>query len=130
MRYDWNKALDAGTVVCSNYNTFDGEQKVGLFLILYDEQNDNSLIDDKNVVALKISTKSTCIPNYSVPIDTQLNNFVDNNCIICCSKVHTLHKKQQIYKVLGRLHPATYHKAFKVFMRFNNALTSQLISSI
>lgn len=130
MRYDWNKSLDAGTIVCSNYNTFEGEQKVGLFLILYDEQNDNSLIDDKNVVALKISTKGTCIPNYSVPIDTQLNNFLDDNCIICCSKLHTLHKKQQIYKVLGRLHPATYHKAFKVFMKFNNALTSQLINSL
>ena len=41
MRYDWNKPLIPGTIVCSNYNTFEGEQKVGLFLVLYDEQNDN-----------------------------------------------------------------------------------------
>lgn len=130
MKYDWNKPLLPGTIVCSNYNTFEGEQKVGLFLVLYDEQNDNSIIDNKNVIGLKLSTKNACVSNYSVAIDTKLNNFLDQECLVCCSKLHTLHKTEQIYKVLGQLHPATYHKVLKVFMKFNQEITNQLISNI
>lgn len=126
--YDWDRPLLPGTVICSNYNSFDGEKRVGLFVVLYDEQSDNSIIDDKNVIALKISTKGTCISNYSVEINRNLNDFLDNNCIVCCSKLHTLHKKEQVYKVLGGLHPATYNKVFKVFSKFNAKLQDQLIS--
>lgn len=128
--YDWDKPLTPGTVVCSKYNTFQGEEKIGIFIILYDEQTDNSILDDKNVLAFKLSTKSTCVSNYSVPIDTKLNNFLDNDCIACCSKLHTLHKKQQIYKVIGMLHPATYHRVFKVYNKFNNEIMSQLINNL
>ena len=130
MKYDWNRAIEPGTVVCSNYNTFEGEQKVGLFLVLYDEQNDNSIIDNKNIIALKLSTQSTCVSNYSVQIDRRLNSFLDNDCILCCSKLHTLHKTQQVYKILGTLHPATYHKVYKVFTKFNQALANQMINGI
>lgn len=126
--YDWDRPLLPGTVICSNYNSFDGEKRVGLFVVLYDEQSDSSIIDDKNVIALKISTKGTCISNYSVEINRTLNDFLDNNCIVCCSKLHTLHKKEQVYKVLGGLHPVTYNKVFKVFSKFNAKLQEQLIS--
>lgn len=130
MKYDWNRPLLPGTIICSNYNTFDGEQKVGLFVVLYDEQNDNNIIDNKNIVALKLSTKGTCVSNYSVPIETKLNNFIQQDCIVCCSKLHTLHKMEQVYKVLGMLHPATYHKIFKVFTKFNDEMNRQLIDNL
>ena len=130
MVYDWNRQLEPGTIICSNYNTFDGEQKVGIFMVLYDEQNDNNVVDSKNVIALKLSTQGTCVSNYSVQVDKDLNNFLDADCIMCCSKVHVLHKTKQIYKILGMLHPATYHRVFKVYHRFNRAVEDQLISNL
>ena len=128
--YDWDKPLLPGTVVCSKYNTFDGEDRVGVFLVLYDEQSDNQLADDKNVIAVKISTKNTCAGNYSVAIDRELNDFFDEDCIVCCSKLHTLHKKQQIYKVLGQLHSFTFKKVFQTYSQFNSSLQNQLIMNL
>lgn len=128
--YDWNKPLLPGTVICSSYGTFDDKQRVGIFVVLYDEQNDNYVLDNKNVVALKLSTKGTCVSNYSVQIDMKLNNFLDDDCIACCSKIHILHKKQQVYKILGILHPATYHKIYKMYMKFSNEINNQLIANL
>ena len=130
MNYDYNRPLLPGTVVCSKYNTFEGERKVGIFLILYDEQSDGNIMEDKNVLALKLSTKGTCVSNYSTDIDRKLNNFLTCDCIACCSKIHTLHKKEQIYKVIGYLHPATYHTVFKIFMKFNSQMVAQLTNNI
>ena len=130
MKYDWNKQLEPGTIICSNYNTFDGEKRVGVFMVLYDEQGDNNVLDNKNVIALKLSTKGTCIAGYSMQVDRDLNNFLDEDCIVCCSKLHTLHKVDQIYKVLGCLHPATYHRVFKMYHRFASAVETQLISNL
>ncbi len=127
MQYDWDRPLLPGTVICAKYGTFNGEDKVGIFVVLYDEQTDGNLISDKNVIALKVSTKDSCITNYSVPINRKLNDFMNEDCIICCSKLHLLHKKYQVYKVLGTLHPATYHNMFKVYSQFNNQMQNQLI---
>ena len=44
MNYDWNKPLLPGTVICSKYNNFEGEQTVGVFMVLYDEQTDSSIM--------------------------------------------------------------------------------------
>lgn len=130
MKYDWNSPLLPGAVVCSKYNTFGGEEAIGIFIVLYDEQSDSSIFEKKNVLALKLSTKGTCVSNYSVEVDRKLNNFLNNDCIACCSKIHILHKSEQIYKVLGYLHPATYHKVFKIYMKFNSEVVSQLVSNI
>lgn len=128
--YDWDKPLLPGTVVCSKYGAFDGGERIGVFLVLYDEQSDAQLSDDKNVIAVKISTKNTCVSNYSIPIDRKLNNFLDDDCIVCCSKLHTLHKKQQIYKVLGQLHPITFKKVFQTYTQFSSNVQNQLIMNL
>lgn len=130
MNYDWNEVLVPGTIICSNYNSFDGEKRVGLFVVLYDEQSDNNVLDKNNIIAIKLSTQNTCVSNYSVAVETKLNNFLNDSCIACCSKVHTLHKREQVYKKLGVLHPATYHRIYKAFMRFQNEVSNQLLVSL
>lgn len=130
MEYNWDRPILPGTVVCANFNTFNGERKVGLFVVLYDEQTDTNILDDKNVVALKLSTQNSCVSNYSVAVDNNLNNFLNDSCIACCSKLHTLHKREQVYKILGVLHPATYHRIFKAYMKFNSEMQSQLIANL
>lgn len=130
MNYDWNRPLLPGTVICAKYNKFDGSDAIGIFVILYDEQTDSSILEEKNVLAFKVSSKGTLLSNYSVQIDRKLNNFLNDDCIACCSKIHILHKKQQIYKVLGILHPATYHKIFKIYNKFNSEVMSQLVANL
>lgn len=130
MQYDWNRPLLPGTVICAKYNKFDGSDAIGIFVVLYDEQTDSSILEEKNVLAFKVSSKGTLLSNYSVQIDRKLNNFLNDDCIACCSKIHILHKKQQIYKVLGILHPATYHKIFKIYNKFNSEVMSQLVANL
>ena len=130
MEYNWNRPLLPRTVICSNFNTFDGEKKVGLFVVLYDEQSDPNVIDDKNVIAIKLSTQNSCMSNYSVAIDTNLNMFFNDNCIACCSKIHTLHKRDQVYKILGIIHPSTYHRIYKTYVKFANEINIQLLSNL
>lgn len=130
MHYDWNKPLISGTVVCSNYNLFDGTTKQGVFLVLYDEQMDINVLDKKNVVAIKISTQDTCVANYSVELNNNMNPFFDKPCIACCSKIHILHKKEQVYKVIGNLDMSTYKKVYKVYNKFLSELNRQVIDSL
>lgn len=130
MQYDWNRPLLPGTVVCSKFNNFEGKETIGIFVILYDEQGDNNISDTDNVIAIKLSSKGTCISNYCVGVDTKLNNFMNDDSVACCSKLHTLHKKQQIYKVLGILHPATWHNIYKQYMKFASNLQTQMMNEL
>lgn len=130
MEYDWSNILVPGSVVCASIGDFNGNKKIALFLVLYDEQNDNGTIDDKNVIALKLSTQTTCANNYIVPIDSKTNDFLDKNCVACCSKLHTLHKVSNIYKLLGVVSPNTLKRVYKVYTKFQNELNNQILNKI
>lgn len=130
MNYDWNQPLLPGTIVCSNFNTFDGERKAGIFIILYDEQNDSLVLDNKNAMAIKLSTKNTCVGNYVVEINREYHQFLNEDCIACCSKLHVLHKREQIYKVLGRLNPVTYKLVYKTYQKFFQEINRQLTNTL
>lgn len=119
-----------GTVVLSTYTNFNGDVVKGLFVILYDEQSDNNVLSKKNVIGLKLSTKNTCVTNYSVELTPETDKFLKNECIVCCSKEHVLHKESQIYRVIGRLTPNTFRKIYKVYNKFNSELLRQIVDSI
>lgn len=123
--YDWNSLLEPGTIVCSHYSNFDGTRCDGVFMIIYDEQSDMYNIDKKNVLAIKVSTKSTCITNYSVPVSIEKNSFLNENCIACCNKIHTLHKTKEVYRVLGKLDSGTYKRIFKTVYKVLNEIARQ-----
>lgn len=128
MNYDRNKPLLPGTIVASKFNTFDGDSKVGLFVVLYDEQSDtNNLIDTKNVVAVKLSTQNTLVSNYVVRVNRDRHSFLDNDCVACCSKLHILHKTKQIYKILGELDPGTYKNMYKMYETFKESVSKQMM---
>ena len=118
MNYNWNEPLIPGTIVCAKYNKFDGTSDTGIFCVLYDEQLDNNVQTRKNVTAVKLSTQLTLISNYSVDVDMERNSFLLSKSIVNCSKVHVLHKEQQVYKILGKLDTTTYTRVFKSYMKF------------
>ena len=128
MAYNWNRPLLPGTIVASNFNTFDGEPKVGLFVVLYDEQSDmDNMTDTKNVIAVKLSTQNTLVSSYVVRVNKDRHEFLDNDCIACCGKIHILHKTKQIYKVLGELTPGTYKNVYKMYETFKEAMNKQMM---
>lgn len=126
-KYDWNCSLDAGTIICSHYSNFDGVRCDGIFMVIYDEQKDNYNMDKKNILALKVSTQQTCITNYSVNINAEKNSFLNQPCIVCCNKIHTLHKQKEIYKVLGKLDTGTYKRVYKTLNKVLTEIANQNI---
>lgn len=130
MNYDWSAPLMPGTVVCASYGDFDNKERVGLFCVLYDEQLDNNLNTKKNTVCVKISTQTTLVSNYSVQVNQDRNDFLNNPCIVCCSKVHLLHKENNIYKVLGVLDKGTYKNIVKTYTKFSNEMQRQLLDNL
>lgn len=128
--YDWNAPLMPGTIVCASYCDFDNEKRVGLFLVLYDEQLDSNVFSKKNVVCIKLSTQTTLVSNYSVKIDMRKNDFLDKNCIACCSKIHLLHKESNVYKILGHLDATTCKNVFKSYFKFVSETQRQFIDRI
>lgn len=120
-----NSLLKPGTIVTANYADFEGKKKVGIFCILYDEQLDSSNTFKGNVVALKVTTSYNMITNYCVPLTDGRNSFIERECMVLCSKLHTL-EKEQIYKVLGSIHPHTLRQVYKCFRRFETELERQM----
>lgn len=129
MEYDWNNILVPGSVVCASIGDFNGNKKIGLFLVLYDERSDNDIMDNQNVVALKLTTQNTC-SNYVLQISSKSNSFLDKDCIVCCSKLHTLHKVSNIYKVLGVVSPNTLKRVYRVYKKFENKMNDQILNNI
>lgn len=130
MQYDWNMPLMPGTIVCAKYQDFEGQDRVGIFCVLYDEQLDNNVFEKKNTICIKISSQSTLVGNYSVKIPIDRNDFLKTQCIACCSKVHVLHKQSNIYKVLGVLERGTYSQVVKTYLKFSNEMERQLIDRL
>ena len=130
-KYNWNAPLESGTVVASKYNDFDGNERTGLFVVIYDEQLDNTLMGvSKNAMCLKISSQATLVSNYSVEINREFTPFLDKPSIVCCSKMHLLHKKSQIYNILGYLDKVTYRKVCKIMTKFMSEMQRQFIDKI
>lgn len=117
--------LRPGTILCASYTDFQGNKQVGIFCVLYDEQLDSSNNFKGNIVALKVTTSYNMIVNYCVPLNDGRNDFFDKDCIALCSKVHTM-EKEQVYKILGTLHPYTLRQVYKVYRRFVTELERQM----
>ena len=130
MNYNWNEPLLPGTIVCAKYNKFDGTLADGIFCVLYDEQLDNNVSTRKNALCVKLSTQLTLVSNYIVDVDMTRNTFLTAATMVCCSKVHVLHKEQQIYKILGKLDPITYLRVYKNYMKFNSELVRQMTTKL
>lgn len=130
MNYNWNMPLIPGTIICAKYNKFDGSDATGIFCVLYDEQLDSDVQTRKNIVAIKLSTQFTLVSNYSVEVDKERNSFLESKSIACCSKLHILHKSDQVYKILGKLDSVTYTKVFKAYMRFISEIQRQAIDRL
>ena len=121
--------LSVGDIVCANYNGFDGEKRVGIFLIVYDERQDRIYTTGHtNLTCVKVTTNNLLGNSYTVRLRAGDANL-ENECIVNLSKLHTF-TKEQIYKKLGRLSSNTMFNVFKELRAFNNEMEQQILDSI
>lgn len=84
-----------GDIVVANHYDLFNHYKLALFLIIYDEELDDTTNHCINVTALRITSKHNSIC-YNVPIDLKVKSN------ILCSKLYTLNKSQ-IIKTVGHI---------------------------
>ena len=120
---------DTGDIVCANYNDFNGESKIGIFLIIYSEREDRIYTNGHtNLNCVKVTTNNLLGNSYTVRIKKGEANL-DKECIANLSKTHTL-IKEQIYKKIGTLSSNTMFNVFKELRAFNNEVEQQVLNKI
>lgn len=118
-----------GDVVCANYNGFNGEPKVGIFLILYSEKQDRLYTSGHtNLNCAKITTNNLLGNSYTVRLKQGEANL-DTECIVNLSKQHVF-CKEQVYKKLGSISANSMFKVFKELRAFNNEVEQQILENI
>lgn len=123
------KIYRAGSIVIANYINFKGENKRGLFMIIYDEGFDSNNTNAMNVLAIKITTQLSMVGNYVCNVRNEDSLFFNQECLASCGKIHTLHKNQ-ITKIVGVLGEDTYKKVYATFRKFLNEVDRQMIGGL
>lgn len=118
-----------GDVVCVKYNGFNGEEKVGIFLIYYSEKQDRMYTNGHtNLNCAKITSNNLLGNSYTVRLKQGEANL-ETDCIINLSKQHTF-TKEQIYKKLGTISANSMFNVFKELRAFNNEIEQQVLENI
>lgn len=121
--------LNVGDIVCADYNSFTGEPKVGLFLIIYNERQDRLYTTGHtNLNCVKITTNNLLGNGYTVRIKNG-EGGLGNDCLINLSKTHVF-TKEQIYKKIGSLSSKSMFNVFKELRAFNSEVEQQILENI
>ena len=121
--------LNIGDVVCATYGGFDGDKKVGIFVVLYNERYDRKYTNGHtNINCAKITSNNLLGDSYTVRLYKGDANL-DNDCIVNISKMHVM-SKEQVYKKLGHLNNATMLRVFKEVRQFNNEIEQQILQNM
>jgi len=115
-----------GDVVCASYGDFNGDKRVGIFVVLYSEKQDRTYSGThSNYVCAKITTNNLIGDGYTVRLNKGEANL-ENDCLVNVSKFHTF-TSNQIYKLLGRLSQRSAMLIFKEHRKFNQELEEQML---
>lgn len=121
--------LKTGDIVCVNYHNFNGENVVGLFLVIYSERDDRTYTTGHtNLTCVKITTNNFQGNGYTVKIRKGIGNL-NENCLANLSKFQTF-TKEQIYKKIGTLDNRTMLNVFKELRAFNEEVENQVLQNV
>lgn len=123
------KVYKSGTIVIANYINFKGENKQGVFMVLYDEALDNTTDSVMNLTVIKITTQLSMVGNYTVNLKNEDSDFFKYDSLASCSKIHTIHKNQ-IVGVIGILGEKTYKKVYTGIRKFLNEIDRQMLGGL
>lgn len=115
-----------GDIVCISYGDFNGDKRVGIFIILYSEKQDrNYSSNHTNIICAKLTTSNPQGDSYVVKLHKGEGNLQED-CFVNLGKIHTF-TYERAYKKIGSLAPTKMSKVFKEFRRFNQEIESQLM---
>lgn len=118
-----------GDVVCATYGDFNGEKRVGIFVVLYSERQDRKYTNGHtNLNVAKITTNNLLGDSYTVRLRPG-DGGLDNDCIVNISKMLVI-TKEQVYKKIGSLDSKTMFNIFKELREFNIELEKQVLENI
>ena len=86
-----------GQCVLLNYRTFEGVEKLGLFMVLYHETTDKQ--NSNHFIALKISSNEYL---YGVKLEQERLPFLSKDSWINCNDVHRF-REDEVLKIIGNL---------------------------
>jgi mRNA-degrading endonuclease toxin of MazEF toxin-antitoxin module len=115
-----------GDIVCISYGDFNGETRVGIFLIVYNEKQDRHYTSShSNILCAKITTNSFQGDGYTARLKKGEANLQED-CLVSLSKLHTF-TNERAYKLIGRLEPYRMSQIFKEYHKFNQEIENQLM---
>ncbi len=82
--------INVGDIVTSLYTDIRGDRKVGLFLVVYMEENDPNDYNNRNVTGLKLTSKDLYANVYRTLVTTRDVSKLTNNSYIYSNKLSTL----------------------------------------
>lgn len=117
-----------GDIVCVSYGDFNGEKRVGIFLILYNEKQDRSYSSGhSNIVCAKLTTNNFQGDGYVVRL-YKGDSGLQEDCFVNLSKLHTF-TNERAYKHIGRLEPSRMVKVFKELIKFHQEMENQIMEN-
>ena len=90
LRDEMYPAIKVWDIVTSLYTDIRGERKVGLFLVVYMEENDPNDYNNRNVTGLKLTSKDLYANVYRTLVTTRDVPKLTNNSYIYANKLSTL----------------------------------------
>lgn len=123
-----SRTYKSGDIVFSGYTDVNDTIRTGLFLVLYDERNDNDCLCEDNVIALKITSKFQ--PKYTYYYELQEGEFgLRATSRVCCSKPYVL-QKSKISGILSSLDTISLCNVYKLYNKFNFQLANQVLDML
>ena len=115
-----------GDIVCGSYGDFNGDTRVGLFLVIYNEKQDRHYSSNhSNILCAKLTTNNFQGDGYVVRL-YKGDSGLQEDCFVNLSKLHTF-TNERAYKLIGRLEPSRMVKIFKEFNKFNQEICNQMM---
>ena len=82
--------IEAWDIVTSPYTDINGDRKIGLFLIIYTEEEDPNDFNNRNVTGLKLTSKDLYANVYRTLVTVKDVPKLTSNSYVYANKVSTL----------------------------------------
>lgn len=116
--------MNAGSIVIHDYGDLEASKRSGLFLVIYSEADDDSIICNGNLLGLKV-TSNPRDNHYDIKLSKDSNPFLLHDSYVMCSKPHVLTKNDSI--VLGRIAPMDFIKVYAMYQKFHHQIEEQTV---
>ena len=89
--------VNEGQCILANYRTFEGVERVGLFIVVYHEVKDH--FSSNHFIAIKVSSNEYL---YGVKLEQERLPFLTKDNWVNCNDLHRF-REYEVLKIIGNL---------------------------